>query len=409
MTARRIKVTVGPSGADIIGETHFAIQGAIDYVAALGGGAVELRPGTYRLDNSVRLRSHVHLIGAGEKTVLIKNPSVTVSIVEDTDWYEHRVTVADASAFRVGGGILLQGKCPHSGWDQVVIHTIQAIEDRTLWLDTQARGADGGAHRGNFWVQCKPTASTIFSLVTANWGNDIRVANLVLDGNRERSGALNSCYGAALYFQDCEQIRIEDVQAGHIESDGLSFQVVHDLTVENCRFTDAVQGIHPGSGAQRPIIRNNVIRRCTDSGLFWCWGVRHGLAENNIIEDCPTGISIGHRDTDNIMRGNTVRQCSRQGLLFRGDPPAQAAHNNLIENNLFEDIGAEGKPGYGIDMNAPVGGNILRGNRLVCTRKGWMKAGIRIGEKVAHVVLDDNRAEGLDCPVEDLRKTKEQA
>lgn len=103
------------------------------------------------------------------------------------------------------------------------------------------------------------------------------------------------------------------------------------------------------------------------------------------------------------MRSNTVRRCSEQGLLFRDDPSAQAAHNNLIENNLFEDIGAEGKPGYGIDMSAPVGGNILRGNRIVCTRKGLMKAGIRIGAAVTGVVLEENMIEGIACVVEDLR------
>lgn len=406
MTAPRLNITAGPSGTDFRGEDHFAIQGAIDYVAALGGGTVELKPGTYRLDNSIYLRSNVHLVGAGEKTVLVKNPSVTVPLVEDTDWYELRVTVADASAFRVGGGILLQGKCPHSGWEQVEIHTICAVEGRTLWLATPARSAGGGAHHGNFWLKPGATASTLFSLITARLSANIRVAGLVLDGNRGKSGYLSGNYGAAMYFQDCEQVRIEDVQAGHIESDCLSFQVVHDLAVENCRFADAIQGIHPGSGAQRTVIRNNTVRQCL-SGLSWCWGVRHGLAENNIIEDCATGISIGHRDTDNIMRGNTIRRCSEQGLLFRNDPPAQAAHNNLIENNLFEDIGAEGKPGYGIDMSAPVGGNILRGNRIVCTRKGLTKAGIRIGAQVAGVELDNNRAEGLDCLVEDLRNTKE--
>ena len=397
-----MQVTVGSSGTDFIGEGQLAIQGAIDYLASQNGGTVTLQPGAYRLDNAVRLRSRVHLVGAGEKTVLLKNPSVTVPLVEDTDWYECRVTVADASAFRVGGGVLLQGKCPHSGQDQVVIHTIRAIDGRTLWLTAQARGADGSAHHGNFWVNNGATASTLFSLVTANGATDIGVANLILDGNRGKSGYLNGNYGAALYFQDCERIKIEDVHAGHIESDGLSFQVVHDLTVVNCRFDDAIHGIHPGSGAQRPVIRNNVMRRC-DVGLYWCWGVRNGLAENNIVEDCKVGISIGHRDTDNVMRGNTIRRCSKSGLVYRDDPAPQAAHANRIEENLIEDIGTPEQPGCGIDLNAPVSGTILRRNSIHCTQPGLMKTGIRIGAAVADVVLEDNTIDGPDCDVEDLR------
>jgi nitrous oxidase accessory protein NosD len=130
--------------------------------------------------------------------------------------------------------------------------------------------------------------------------------------------------------------------------------------------------------------------------------VRHGIAEGNTIEDCGSGISIGHRDTDNVMRGNTIRRC-RTGLTYRDDPIRQAAHDNLIEDNLFEDIGAADAPGCGIDLAAPVSGNVLRRNRFRCTRPGLMQTGIRIGERVGSVALESNEFEGLAVDVEDLR------
>jgi len=50
---------------------------------------------------------------------------------------------------------------------------------------------------------------------------------------------------------------------------------------------------------QRPVIHGYNI------GLFFCWGVRHDLAEKNIIEDTKSsGISVGHHDTDNLIRNN---------------------------------------------------------------------------------------------------------
>jgi hypothetical protein len=397
-------VTVGPVGADFNGQDDLVIQAAIDYVAARGGGTVEVRPGLYRLQNSVRLRSGITLVGSGPDTVLFKEPSATVAITEDSDWYDHQVTVADPSPFKVGGGILLQAKCPHSGSEQMVINTVLAIAGNRLTLAAQARGPDGGAHRGNFWVGYNATASTLFSLVTANWADDIRVANLRLDGNRGKSAALSGNYGAGMYFQDCERVLIENVEVAHIESDCLSFQVVHDLTVQNCRFLDAVQGVHAGSGSQRPVIRGNLIRGASgNGGLVWCWGVRYGVAENNTIEDCAIGINIGHRDTDNIMRGNIVRRCNRGGLVYRDDPPHQAAHRNLVEGNLFEDIGTLERPGYGIDLDGPVEGNILRANRIVCTQPGLMRAGIRIGPKVGSLELDGNLVEGIPLAVADQR------
>ncbi len=398
-----MKVTVAPSGADFNGTNDLTIQAAIDYVAARGGGEVKVGPGEYRLNNSVRLRSNIALIGSGTDTVLLKEPSATVSLIEDTDWYESRITVADASPFRVGCGVLLSGKCPHSGMLQVTINTVLAIEGNTLLLDHQGRGADAPAHVGNFWVSHDATASTLFSLVTGNWIHDVRVANLRIDGNRGKSAALNGNYGAAMYFQDCERVHIQNVHSGNIKSDGLSFQIAHDLTVEDCVFDNCVQGIHPGSGSQRPIIRNNVMRNCTNNGLAWCWGVKHGLMENNLIEDCAIGITIGHRDTDNIMRGNAVRRCTQSGLVYREDPPDQAAHDNLVEDNVFEDIGTLDNPGYGIDLSGPVNGTILRRNRIVCTQPGLMKVGTRIGPRVGSVTLEGNRVEGIEQDIEDLR------
>ena len=399
-----LRVTVAPAGPPPRGAADRAIQAAIAYLAAGGGGPVELGPGLYRLNNSVRLRSRVSLVGAGADSVLLKEPSETVPLVEDTDWYESRVTVASAAPFRVGGGVMLSGKCPHSGMAQVTIHTVLAIEGNTLWLNNMARGADAPSHLGNFWVGHEATASTLFSLVTGNWIEDVQVADLRLDGNRGKSGPLNGNYGGALYFQDCCRVHLRGVEVGDMESDGLSFQIVHDLTVEGCVFRNTANGIHPGSGSQRPIIRGNNIRGCSRHGVSWCWGVKHGLMEGNTIEECGTGISIGHRDTNNVMRGNTVRRCPDGGLVYRDDPPRQAAHDNLIEGNLFEDTGTLDAPGIGIDVDAPVRGNVLRGNRIVCTRPGLMRAGIRIGRQVESVALEGNSVEGIPVKVEDLRE-----
>jgi hypothetical protein len=401
-----LRVTVGPEGADFCGTNDLAIQGAIEYVATRGGGTVEVGPGTYLLHNSVRLRSHVRLLGSGPETLLQKTPSVTVPLTEDTDWYDNRVTVSDASAFRVGGGVLLDGKCPHSGVPQVTIHTILAIEGNTLILKAQARGGDHPAHVGNFWLGHEPTASTLYSMVTGNWVEDVEVAHLRVDGNRGQCAYLNGNYAGAVYFQDSAGVRLHDLQVGNIDGDGLSFQVAHDVTIERSLFHDATQGIHAGSGAQRPIIRENRIERITSHGLVWCWGVRHGVAEGNAIEDCGSAISIGHRDTDNVMRGNAIRRC-RTGLVYRNDPTHQAAHRNIVEDNLFEDIGDGESPGCAIDLAGPVADNVIRRNRFRCTQPGLMQTGLRIGPTAGPVMVEGNVCEGVAVEVEDLREARE--
>src|SRR5262245_36682029 len=73
---QRLKITVGPQKADIVGSDHRAIQAAVDYVAGLGGGSVEILPGTYRFRNAVNLRSNIRIAGSGPDTICIKEPSV---------------------------------------------------------------------------------------------------------------------------------------------------------------------------------------------------------------------------------------------------------------------------------------------------------------------------------------------
>jgi hypothetical protein len=392
-------VTVGNCGADFNGADDMIIQAAIEYVAARGGGTVKLGEGTYRLSNSVRLRSGIELVGSGPETLLIKQPAATVAITEDLDWYEKRVTVADASPFKVGCGVLLQGPCPHSGALQITITTVVGIEGNTLHLLDAGRGADAPAHVGNFWTDCGATASTLFSLVTANWAHDVRVADLRVDGNWAESSALNGNYGGALYFQDCQRVHLQRLEVGNIESDGLSFQIVDDLIVEDCKFANCSQGIHAGSGSQRPIIRNNTVMDCPRFGMAWCWGVKGGVLEGNLIEHCGTASSIGHRDTDSIIRNNIFRDCGG-GLAYRDDPQPQAAHDNLIEGNTFENMGTAQHPGYAVEMLAPVHGNVFRDNRFT----GRMKAAFLIGEQVENVMIEGNVLEGVEAEIEDLRR-----
>jgi len=107
-------------------------------------------------------------------------------------------------------------------------------------------------------------------------------------------------------------------------------------------------GLHPGSGSQRPIIRNNRSYGNDQIGLFLCWRVKHGLFEGNEIRDNgQTGISIGHKDTDNVFRNNVIVGNGIYGIYFRNETEPMAGHRNLIENNTIQNNGNKEK-GYGI-------------------------------------------------------------
>ena len=46
-------------------------------------------------------------------------------------------------------------------------------------------------------------------------------------------------------------------------------------------------GLHPGSGSQRPIVRENHAIGNGSDGIFVCWRVKHGLFEKNESRDNP--------------------------------------------------------------------------------------------------------------------------
>jgi hypothetical protein len=395
-----LEVTVGPQAADITGSDHLALQSAVDYVAARGGGTVRILPGTYHLGNSVFLRDRVRMVGSGEETLLRLGECATTALTAHADWYEECVTVADPSIFRVGGGVWLAGESPfHAGRMQIAKRTVIAIEGTVIHLDK--------ALRDDYWLETGATASTVFPMLTAEYVNDASVESLALDGNRDHNPHLDDNHTAAVFIQDCDRMTFRNLIIRDYNSDALSAQICDDLVVEDCCISNCTDlGIHPGSGCQRPRMVNNTIRGCSQ-GIFFCWGVRFGLAEANLIEDSIRyGISIGHRDTDNLVRDNTIRRSGEIGVLFRTDRGVGRSPDRcVLENNLIEDSGQLGDC-VAVDLTGVAEDLVIRGNRLVDTRPATdqrRRIGIRVAPDILRPVIEDNEMQGMDEDLVDLR------
>jgi hypothetical protein len=388
----RLTVSVGPRKADLVGTTDRVLQAAVDYVARLGGGTVRVLPGTYQLRNSVFLRSGVRLLGSGLDSVLLKAPSVTTRLAADSDWYDQEITLADATGFELGDGVCLRTKNPHNGGTEVLKRILVARSGKRFRLDR--------ALRQNYWLMGESTAATLFPLLCGDEVADIVIEDLVLDGNRKKNDHLDGNYGGCIWLQDCNRITIRGVTARHNNGDGISWQVCHDVLVEKCHSHDnADLGLHPGSGSQRPIIRGNRLERNT-IGLFFCWGVKGGLAEQNVIDESKNyGISIGHRDTDNLVRDNDVRKSGKVGVLFRPERgKAFAPHRNRLEKNRILDSGP--MDGVAIDVQGETEEVTIRGNDVRETRGRGKRIGVRLGKQTRDIRVVDNQFEGLAIEVE---------
>ncbi len=388
---KKITITVGHKNADLIGNSEKVIQAAVDWVSRYGGGTVRILPGEYKMRNAVHLASKVRILGSGEESQLIKEPSVKTELAADSDWFDQEITLADDSGFEVGDGICLQTKNPSSGAKDVYKGTLIARSGNRFKLSK--------ALRKNYWLMGDSTASTLFPILNCEFVEDVVIENITLDGNRENNDNLNGNHAGGIFAQDCSRLSFRGVTAKDYNGDGMSWQICHDVLVENCQsLNNAGLGLHPGSGSQRPVIRNNKLER-NNIGIFFCWGVRNGLAEkNHCLENSSYGISIGHRDTDNHILDNNIVASGKAGLLFRPERGKNfAPHRNLVENNRITDSGAES--GIAVDVQGEVESITLKKNEIRETRGPAQRTGVRIGPKTKNVKLVENRIEGFATEV----------
>ncbi len=380
----------------MIGTSDRAIQAAVDYVSRLGGGTVRVLPGEYRLRNAIHLASNIRIQGSGAESIITKIPSESVNLVADSDWYDQEITVSKGHGFRVGDGVVIRAKNPHHGGQQVI--------KRTLTARSGNRFKISAGLRENLWLVGKPTCASLFPLFSGKRVANVEIENITFDGDKDNNENFNGNYGGCIFLQDCNRFQIRNVETRNYNGDGISFQICHDVTVENCYSHDnANLGVHPGSGSQRPIIRNCRLDR-NDQGLFWCWGVKYGLAEGNRMrENRSYGSSIGHNDTDNIMRNNLISDSGKVGLLFRDDARGQDfwANRNQIEKNTIINSGKS--DGVAIDIRGQTKDLRIVDNQIVEKRGEAKRIGIRISKKAQRVELAKNRFDGFATNVVDSR------
>ena len=382
-----VTVTVGPAEADVIGTDNIALQKAVDRVAAAGGGIVLIKAGTYTLNNSLRLASHITLRGEGPaKTILKKAAGVKSKLALDADYGEFLATVEDAHGFAPGMGVTLLDKVSPSGWTPSV-RTIVRIEGQTLYFDKFLHMDYSVANGG--------VVFNTFPLIAGYEVEDVRVEELTVDGNRATSGVLDGCQAGGIYFFHSQRMTIRNCVAHDYPGDGISTQFVEDPVVENCEsYKNAALGIHLGTGALRGVVRFNRAHDNGEDGLYLCWRVQHARYEQNQSwNNGQDGISLGHKDTDNVFFKNVVSGNGRAGIFFRDEPESNAASRNTFSENTVESNGRPGGTGYGIRIEGETRDVKFFSNTIRGMRKGDKSpqtVGLYLGPKTDGIVFARN-------------------
>lgn len=321
-------LTVGHAGADLNGDSGAVIQAALDHVGSLGGGKVTLLPGVYTLWDSLRPQSNTQLIGNGEATVLRKADGWEVPLWEDGDWGDEWACADPLPPVAVGHGVLV-GSNRGGGF----LGTVGTVLEIT---GTRMRISDRFHY--DYMVSDNARVSSAHPLIAVDSVENVVISDLTLDGNAANNPPMNGCRGGGIWGLYAGATTIARVTVRRVNGDGMSYQNCRDWVIEHCLVEDNTGGgLHPGSGSQRPIIRDCISRRNGGWGIFVCWRVKHGQFERILLEaNTAGGISIGHKDTDNTFRENRILGNGGPGIYSRDETFPMAPHRCLYERNTLQ-------------------------------------------------------------------------
>jgi hypothetical protein len=378
-------ITVGGADADIAGFTSGAIQIALDAVKGRGGGTVKLNPGTFEITGPLRVPSNTILSGSGKSTVLHKCNGIKTSFIIDADWGMLKAVVKDAGGFRKGMGIQLYDDDNNSGWD-VTTAVITDVKDNVIYFDNNTVNDYIASKNGTISNGC--------SIIEAVGVENVRIADLVVEGNKTTNDYINGCRGGGIYIHKSKNCMVENVKVNEFNGDSFSWQITENITVKGCEVSNGNGlGFHPGTGSDHSVVENCVSHHNKGDGIFLCWRVQNGIFRNNVIyANGDNGISIGHKDTDNMFENNHVYENANQGVLFRNETEENSGHRNTFVNNTIENNGMA-REASGFLIGGITHDITIRNNTIRSTGKGKQTTAILVGKK-SSITASDNKISG---------------
>ena len=380
------EITVGGPDADISGFTSGAIQLAVDAVRTRGGGVVKLNPGVFEIIGPVRLPDNITLTGSGKGTILHKCDGFKTSFIIDADWGMLKAVVKDASGFKIGMGIQLYDDSHNQGWD-VTTAIITDIKDNVIYFDNNTVN--------DYISSLNGTVSNGSSVIEAVGAENVRISDLVIDGNKSTNDYINGCRGGGIYIHKSKNCIVENVKISDFNGDTFSWQITENITIKGCEAANGNGlGFHPGTGSDHSIVEGCNSHGNKGDGIFLCWRVQNSIFRNNTVyANGDNGISIGHKDTDNQFENNHVYENSNHGVLFRNENEQNSGHRNTFFNNVIENNGVK-KESCGFYIGGETHGIRIISNAIRSSGKGNQSTAIFIGRKSSDITATSNNISG---------------
>jgi hypothetical protein len=379
-------ITVGSNEADIPGFTSEKIQIALDAVKSRGGGIVQLTPGTFAVNASIEMYSNTSLVGSGKATILKKSDGVKTGFLVDLDGGMLEAPVKDPSGFKTGMGIALYDDKTKSCFS-VTSAKILDIKGNIICFDKHVKSS--------YFDSSNAMMSNTFSIIEGIESSNIRIADLVIEGNKAKNEYINGCAAGGVYIYRSNNCQIENVQVNEFNGDSFSWQTTENIMVKGCEASNGSGlGFHPGTGSYYTVIENCSSHDNGGDGIYLCWRVQKGVFKNNVIYgNKQYGISVGHRDTDNYFENNHVYENGQHGVYLRNEKEMDGGHRNTFVKNTVENNGTL-KESAGFRIDGETHDITIENNIIRSTGKGNQASAIYIGKKASKVNYKNNQISG---------------
>lgn len=356
--------TFGAVGDGITDDTD-AIYLAIADAKTNGNGVVYFPQGTYLITRALFMSSNMQFVGASGATIT-KPLAVTQTLQAQVEIGDTTLEVSDGSAFTVGYDIYFHDMTdisPANGTNAVITD----ITGNIITFDSyRSEGSKSQEPIGSVVTQSFPMITTSAFIEDAE---NIIINNLTLDGNK----AVDEPHAWVIapihidpqsygpYKQKYNRIINNTVQ--NSATDGISTQAGQDIWIQNNRVIDCVgKGIHIGTTIDKVFVDHNVIERCEDCGMFYCYGITKVTFTNNILVDNAVGINGLDVDGDETIISNNIFQSNRRTHISMS-----GCSGAVINNNVFRQ---EYDTGNGITIIEAYNSNNILINDNMCVVYG---------------------------------------
>ena len=220
------------------------------------------------------------------------------------------------------------------------------------------------------------------SIIEAVGVENVKIADLVVEGNKNTNDYINGCRGGGVYIHKSKNCLVENVPVNEFNGDSFSWQIDENITVRGCEASNGNGlGFHPGTGSDRSMVENCISHNNKGMAYFFAGGCRTDLQKQCRL--MPTGITAFQSVIRIRIIFLKITMCMKmaiQGVLFRDETEQNSGHRNTFTNNTIENNGIAGEAS-GFYIGGETHDITITNNIIRSTGKGNQTTAILIGKK----------------------------